>query len=91
MKAFLKHLFELRKTHAKENALLQNLPPSLQSQLKFERLQASLNTLSILRELPAKAAYYVSDMCEVRDVPPGFEVSGADNGIGDSTFAAQPL
>jgi len=71
VKAFLRHLYDARKTHAKENSMLQNLPPQLLSQLKFERLQSSLVQLDILQDLPAKATYYVSDMCEVRDVPSG--------------------
>jgi len=78
VKSFLKHMYDQRKTHAKENTMLQYLPPSLLSQLKYERLNKTLNKLEILQGLPSKAAYHVSDMCEIRDIPPGTHIAIQD-------------
>mmetsp|Transcript_10850 Transcript_10850/g.31376 ORF Transcript_10850/g.31376 Transcript_10850/m.31376 type:complete len:724 (+) Transcript_10850:72-2243(+) len=75
VKSYLKHLFDVRRTYAKEVSMLNNLPPSLLSALKYERLQDAIAKLDILRYLPPKAAYHVSDICEIRDLPPGAYIS----------------
>jgi len=70
IKAHLAHLYKHRKTHVKEQTMLSNLPASLASQLKYERVQVPLSKLDILWDLPPKAAVHVSEISEIRDVPP---------------------
>jgi len=75
VKGYLKHLFDTRKMHAKENTILGLLPPHLRSKLKYERLAPKLQKLGILKNLPQKAAFYVNEICEIRDVAAGTCIS----------------
>jgi len=77
VKDFLRHLFDVRKTHAKEQAMLNMLPGPMLTRLKFERLAPKLTKLknSVLMNYPDKAFYHVSELAETPHLPPGFVLS----------------
>lgn len=71
VKAYLRHLFDRRKIHAKEASMLNSLPVSLNHMLKHSRLYPFLTDLPVMQILPESAYVYVSEMCEVKDMAPG--------------------
>ncbi|CAE7569358.1 unnamed protein product, partial [Symbiodinium pilosum] len=79
VKAYLRYIFDRRRIHAKEAALMNYLPDPLKSQIRRSQVRMYLERIPLMRELERDSIEKICDAAETFDLMQGDAVSTAGN------------
>lgn len=77
VKAYLRYIFDRRRIHAKEAALLNFLPDQLKSLIRRSQVRMYLERIPLMRELERDSVEKITDAAETFDLMQGDAVSSA--------------
>ncbi|CAE7394739.1 eag [Symbiodinium natans] len=77
VKAYLRYIFDRRRIHAKEAALINFLPDQLKGQIRRSQVRMYLERIPLMRELERDSIEKICDAAETFDLMQGDAVSNA--------------